>query len=291
MTTQREPMALGQGIRLATGLSLVLAALLGVASIAGLLTGLGGMYEPYPPAEAGLFAQDLVVLFGALPLLLLGMSLGRRGSVAGVWLWSGMLFYAAYTYYFMVIGAFTVLFPVYIAIVATGTYALLALLAAFGRLKTGDREASERVPRRAVAIFFGVIVLLFVVLWGGLVASTLLAGEALNPVQHLVVAIDAAILLPLLAFAAVRLWRRDSGADLLGGMLVVKAGATGFTLAFTGWFAQWWSGQFVGEEMFLVAIFAAMAVGSAVLFAVAVAGREGRSHFQRTRQGTAQLRT
>jgi hypothetical protein len=123
-----------------------------------------------------------------------------------------------------------------------------------------------RVPRRSISAFFLVSVALFVILWAGLVASTLAAGEVLSPVQHLVVAIDAAILLPILAYAGVQLLRRARSGYPLAGILIVKAGLTGFTLAVTGAFAMWASGQFEPSEGLLVAIFSLMAIVALALW-------------------------
>lgn len=248
---------MNDNLRLVYRLSYGLIALLAGSSAIGLVAGFGGLYEPYPPSEAGLFAQDLVILLVALPILVAGMWLTARGSVVGLPLWGGALFYAAYTFYFMTIGAFTVLFPAYLAIIALATYGLLSLLARTDVARLAARFG-KGLPRRSIAAFFGVTVAVFVVLWGGLVASSLAGGEVLNPVQHLVVAIDAAILLPILAYGAVLLLRRAPLGTLLAGLLIVKAGMTGFTLAFTGAFAMWWSDAFDVSEAFLVVIFTVM---------------------------------
>ena len=117
-------------------------------------------------------------------------------------------------------------------------------------------------------------VALFVILWGGLVASTLAAGGTLNPVQHLVVAIDGAILLPVLAYAGIQLLRRKPIGYVLAGVLIVKAGLTGFTLAFTSAFAMWWDGKVVASEAFLVGIFGVMTlVALATWIPFSIAGR------------------
>ena len=246
-------------------LSVVLAVLMAGVSIVGLATGLSGLYDPYPTAAAGLFAQDLVALLVALPLLGASMLLGRRGSTVALLAWGGVLFYAAYTYYFMVIGAFTVLFPAYVLIVAVATYGLLSLLFAI-EADCVAAAARDRVPRRSIAAFFLVSVAVFAILWGGLIVGTLAVGDTLSTVQHLVVAIDLAILLPILAYAGVQLLRRAPSGYLLAGILIVKAGLTGFTLAFTGAFAMWSSGHFEASEGFLVAIFSLMAIVALALW-------------------------
>jgi len=260
-------------LRLPFRLTLALGVLLAGSALVGLSAGLSGLYERYPASEAGMFAQDLVVLFVVLPVLAASVVSARRGSVAARLAWAGTLFYAAYTYYFMVIGAFTVMFPAYLAIVAVSTYALLALLFTID-VKAAARVVRSGARRRAIASFFLVTVALFVILWGGLVASTLAAGGTLNPVQHLVVAIDGAILLPVLAYAGIQLLRRKPIGYVLAGVLIVKAGLTGFTLAFTSAFAMWWDGKVVASEAFLVGIFGVMTlVALATWIPFSIAGR------------------
>jgi hypothetical protein len=115
-----------EGLTLA--LSVVLAVLLLVSSVAGLLYGSRSLYDSYPAALAGLVGQDAVTLVVGIPLLVSSMWLARRGSMRGLLLWAGTLFYFAYSYYFYVIGGFNALFLIYIAIVSTSLYGLLSLL-------------------------------------------------------------------------------------------------------------------------------------------------------------------
>src|SRR5919202_6624948 len=119
---------LRNGLVLAYALSGLLAILLLVASIAGLLYGSRGFYDSYPASLAGLVGQDVVTLVVGIPLLVVSMWLARRNSTRGLFLWTGGLFYFAYSYYFYVIGGFNALFLVYIAIVSTSLYGLLSLL-------------------------------------------------------------------------------------------------------------------------------------------------------------------
>ena len=81
-------------------LSGLLAVVLLISSVAGLLYGYHGLYEPYPASLAGLVGQDAITLAVGLPLLLASMWLTVRGSTSGLLLWTGTLFYFAYSYYF-----------------------------------------------------------------------------------------------------------------------------------------------------------------------------------------------
>jgi len=237
----------------------VLAGLLFVASLVGLGFGPSGLYDAYPAALAGLIGQDIVTLGGGLPLLLGAMWLTRRGSAAGLQLWAGILFYFAYSYSFFLVGGFNALFLVYVGIVSTSLYALLALLFRIDA-DALTAEFADRAPVRRTATFFIVTASLFVVMWGGLSVASILAASTPDPVVHLVVAIDGAVLLPLLLYGGLKLWRREPWGYVLGGMLLTKATATGFTLAFTSTLAMWWTGSVDPFQVFLAVLFGLMAV-------------------------------
>ena len=245
-------------------LSAALAGLLFVASLIGLTFGWSGLYDAYPASLAGLIGQDMVTLAVGLPVLLAAMWLARSGSVAGLLLWAGALFYFAYSYYFFLIGGFNALFLVYTAIVATSLYALLTLLFRIDAEGLRARFA-DRAPVRRVATFFVVTALLFAVMWGGLSAASALTGTTPGPVVHLVVAIDSAVLLPLLFWGGVKLWRRESWGYLLGGLLLTKATMTGFSLAFTSTLALWWARTVDPFELFLALLFGGMALAGMTL--------------------------
>jgi hypothetical protein len=245
-------------------LSALLAVLLVVSSVAGLLYGSRGFYEPYPASLAGLVGQDIVTLVVGLPLLFASVWMTARGSTRGLLLWTGTLFYFAYSYYFYVIGGFNALFLVYIAIVSTSLYGLLSLLF------STDPEALKarfdpRMPTRLVSSFLVGYSLLFVLMWVGMSLSSAAAGTQPDEVTHSVVAIDCTVLLPLLFFGGLLLWRRDAWGYVLGGFLLVKMAATGFTLAFTTALGAWWARAIDPFNAFLFVLFALMAIGSLVL--------------------------
>src|SRR5262245_43126834 len=86
-------------------ISIVVAVVMTVASIAGLLYGT----RIYPGIEAKLLplfvGQDALNLVVGLPLLLGAMWLARRGALIGLLLWPGALFYVLYDYGYYVLGA------------------------------------------------------------------------------------------------------------------------------------------------------------------------------------------
>jgi hypothetical protein len=264
-------------LTLAYALSGLLAVLLVVSSVAGLLYGSRGLYEPYPASLAGLLGQDIVTLAVGLPLLGASVWLTARGSTRGLLVWTGMLFYFAYSYYFYVTGGFNALFLLYIAIVSTSLYGLISLLF------NTDCEALKarfdpRTPIRLVSGFLVSYSPLFALMWIGLTLSTLAAGTRLDEVTHAVIAIDCTMLLPLLFFGGLLLWRRRPWGYVLGGFLLVKMAATGFTLAFTTALGARWARAVDPFNAFLFGLFALMAIGSLVLLVPYLRGvRVGRA--------------
>lgn len=252
----------------------LLSVLLIFSSVAGLLYGGGGLYDPYPASLAALIGQDAVTLAVGLPLLLASMWLTSRGSTRGLLLWTGTLFYFAYSYYFYVIGGFNTLFLIYVAIVSTSLYGLLHLLFNI------DPEALKarfgpRAPTRLSGGFMVGYALLFAAMWIGLSLSSVAAGTRPDEVFHTVVAIDLTVLLPLLFFGGLRLWRREPWGYVLGGLLLTKLVISGFTLAFTTALGAWWAQEVAPFDAFLFVLFAAMMAGGLTLLVLYFRSIEG----------------
>jgi hypothetical protein len=245
-------------------LSGLLAALLGVSSVVGLFFGGRGLYDAYPASLAGLVGQDAVTLVVGVPLLIVSVWLTRRGSIGALLVWAGALFYFAYSYYFYVTGGFNALFLVYVAIVSTSLYGLLSLLFAVDA-ETIRARFGPGAPTGPIGGFFVGISLLFFLLWGGMVVSSAVAGARPDQVLRSVVAIDCTVLLPLLLFGGLRLWRGKAWGYVLGGLLLTKVAATGFTLAFTTALGALWAGRLGGFNAFLFVVFALMATGALLL--------------------------
>jgi hypothetical protein len=118
-----------RSLRLAYTLSGVVVILLVVTSVAGLVFGQRGLYVPDPATMPAFLGQDALSLIVGLPLLLGSMILARRGSLAGLLLWMGALFYNAYSYAFYPLSPeFNALYLAYLAIVSASLYGLLYLL-------------------------------------------------------------------------------------------------------------------------------------------------------------------
>jgi hypothetical protein len=227
MATAKADIAIPGAIAWGTNLLAVL--LLG-SSIIGLIFGADGFYASDPSTLPQILGQDLITLVLGVPLMLGCVKLSQQGSLKGLLLWPGMLFYFAYSYYFYVVGVkFNALFWAYIAIVALSIYCLLGLLL---QLQWIDlrHHMSRRTPVRPIAAFLLAMAGMFTALWFGLTLSKLLAGESLNLIERQVIALDGMVLLPLMFMGGWLLWRRHAWGYLLAGILLTKLATLGFTL-------------------------------------------------------------
>lgn len=105
-------------------------------------------------------------------------------------------------------------------------------------------------------------------MWGGMSISSAAAGGKPDEVLRVVVVIDCTVLLSLFFFGGLKLWRREAWGYVLGGLLLVKALATGSTLAFTTALGAWWAQEINPFDVFLLVLFALMAIGALLLIVV-----------------------
>ena len=190
------------------------------------VAGAGAFGEPYrdnPLIVATFRGQDLITLFVAVPLLVAGLALERRGSSRGRVLWLAMLFNALYSYLFYAVGAaFNAFFLLYVAIVGLALYALLFSVP---RLRF---DATATISFGRTARVAGIAYLLLVatglgLLWAGLSASYLVTGVVPAPIvasghpTGVVFAIDLLFIVPPMVIGAIGLIRRRA----FGGVVAV----------------------------------------------------------------------
>jgi hypothetical protein len=250
-------------LRFPSALTRLAAALLLVSAAAGLALGARTLYasEPMRPA---LIAQDVVALVFGLPLLVISAWSARRGSLRGLLCWIGALFYLAYFWFFHVVGVqFGPLLPVHIALVSIGMYGALYLFVGLNPDAVKARF-SLGLKARGIAIFLMGTAAAFAVAWLVLIVSRARSGEGLDTVTRLVVAVDGVVLLPLMFFGGLWLWRQEPLGYALAAMLLVKSVATFLTLAVTSLVAWTSGGELVILE--LTTYGAGLIVASLLLF-------------------------
>ena len=180
-------------------------------------------YDPAEVAGEGI-VWDTVNLLVAMPLMALATLLAARGSLRGLLLMAGLLFYFFYMYLmYATMVAFNGLFLVYVAIFALS---LVAFVLNLGRIDVASLPAhlTERFPRRLLAGYTIAMGSLIFLLWIRLIVAVTVAGRfpaefaGMNTLQTQ--ALDLGLVVPLMISSGVLLLRRSPWGYLLGGMSV-----------------------------------------------------------------------
>lgn len=194
-------------LKLAYIFSLLIAVLTAIAS----LTGIINPEEFYPTADLKESAvpNDIVTLFIGLPILLGSMWLARRGSLLGLLLWPGAIFYGLYNYFIYLFGMpLTVLTFVYLAIVTASIYTLIGITS----IIEGD-PVKSKLEDRVSERFSGAVLIALGVLFTLLAISSLLNGVTTDALvtRHEMGLASADILISAAwIIAGIMLWRRQA---------------------------------------------------------------------------------
>jgi hypothetical protein len=194
-------------LRLAYAVSLVIAALMAAASVAGLL------YQTviYPTDELleSFVPNDVINLFLGLPILLGSMWLARRGKLIGLLFWPGALFYLFYTYIIYVLSMpLDLAFLLYLSLVALSAYTMIGLVASIDGKAVQQRLTGAVYERAGGGVLAGLgsLFLLRVV--------ALMVDAILNqtPVTATELALNVSdfMMAPALVIGGVLLWRREA---------------------------------------------------------------------------------
>jgi hypothetical protein len=212
-------------LRLAYLASILVAIVMTVVSVAALLD----WRLVYPGIETKMLplfvGQDALNLIIALPTLLGSMWLARRGTLIGLLLWPGALFYVAYDYGFYVLGApYTALFVPYIALMTLSMYAAIAVIVGIDGDMVRERLTGS-VPARLAGGFLVGLALLFMTLWTALNLSAAASGTPVDPVLKVVTTLDLSLQLPALFVGGLLLWRRTALGYVVACGLLLQAAA------------------------------------------------------------------
>ncbi len=148
-----------RNLAVASILTLAIAILVAGVSTVGLMAGSVGLYGDAEAARRvltstagvlvpGFAAHDALNLVIGLPGLLGVLWLVRRGSLIGLLLWPGALFYVLYTYTTYVVGApFSLLFLPHVTLVVLSAYTTIVVLTS---IDGGRQKLAGLVPARTV---------------------------------------------------------------------------------------------------------------------------------------------
>ncbi|MGD8397325.1 MAG: hypothetical protein PVG11_00570 [Anaerolineae bacterium] len=231
MTTPDEVTSAGRlpvkhSLTLAYGLSVVVALLVAVASIAGLL-----YHTTLYPTEALLLSKaptDAVNLAVGLPALLGSMWLVRRGRLVGLLLWPGALLYVLYIYLAYAIGVpFNALFLLYLLLIPLSAYTLIGLVASIDAGEVRRRFAGGVPARAAGGILVG-LAILFGLMQVAEVSVALAGGTTIDTLYLAPMVADFAVMIPAWLIGGFFLWRRlalgyvaGTGLLFLGSLLFI----------------------------------------------------------------------
>jgi len=205
---------------LAYAISLVIAALMTIASVAGLL------YQTiiYPADELlqSFVPNDVVNLFIGLPILLGSMFLARRGKLIGLLFWPGALFYVFYTYLVYVFSMpLNVAFLLHLTLVTLSAYTMIGLVASIDG-KAIQRQLAGAVPERASGgVLAGLGILFFMQVIGVMVNA--LISQAPVAAAELALHVSDFMIAPAWVIGGVLLWRREALGYVTGLGLLFQA--------------------------------------------------------------------
>jgi hypothetical protein len=208
------------GLTLAYVLSLVVAGLMVVVSVAGIL------YPTvlYPTAELleGFVPNDVVNLLIGVPILLGSMWLARRGKLVGVLFWPGALFYGFYAYLVYVLSMpLSVVFLGHLTLVMLSGYTMIGVVAQIDRDVVHQRLAGV-VPEKASGGVLAGLGFLFLVMTTSAMVGAIINQTPIGVVDLALHIVDF-LLTPTWIIGGVLLWRRKAFGYVTGLGLLFQA--------------------------------------------------------------------
>ena len=203
-----------------------------VLAVVNAIAGLVSVFVPTLFRDAPAYAGNargtyVVILFVALPALLLAMRASARGSLRAGFVWLASV---AYLLYNAVIASFSLRFnPLFLLYVASLSLGVSTLVAVLRCLDAGQlaRRLSPRAPVRAIAAYLVLTGLAFALLWLRDVVPAIISGGVPQSIRgtslatNVVEVIDLAFTLPLTVAAGLWLWRARTWGVLLAGTMLV----------------------------------------------------------------------
>lgn len=247
-------------------LSGAIAALMIAASLAGLLV--DGLYHEGAWAREAFRGGDVITLTVAAPLLIISLIMSIRGSHRAEPVWIGMIVYTLYNYAYAAFGAaFNDAFLLHIALFSMSVFALACAIPNLD-LAAIARTFRDAIGARTIGVFLVIVGAGQGGLWIFLVVRNAITGEVLHDIpvwgQHLVFALDLALLVPSLVLAGVLLARRRPFGFLLGTAMAVFGAVYQLNLMVASVFQDRADvagvQAFAPESLFLTATFVAASV-------------------------------
>lgn len=192
------------------------------------------VYRDLAWIEATWVGSDLVTLVVAVPLLVGGLLLARRGSRLGELLVLAMLGFSVYGYAYYLFGAaLNVLLPAYTLLVSLPAIALMIMLGG-ADVAAVAADFGVKTPVRVVGgylVFCGVgLAMAWLAQWAAYVFGGQVPSIGAEPFG-LVASMDLTFIVPFMLLGGVLLWKRNPWGYVIGSMMAIK-GMT-YTLSLT----------------------------------------------------------
>jgi len=300
-----DTLPLKRDLTLAYRTSLLIALLMVVVSVGGLTWGSTSLYGVDPNRALGVSAstasvlvpgflvQDVFNLAVGLPILVGVLWLARRGSLIGLLLWPGALFYLVYTYVHYLIGApFSALFLGYVAIVVLSAYTTIGLVASIDGDTVRQRLSGAVRPRLVGGLLVGMALLTVGQDAGGAVATALANGAPIDPLARGVWIADLTLGVPAMLIVGGLLWRRAALGYMAAAGLLLSFGMTSVVIAAMLALQPVLTGAPIdGATVTGLLIFGAVSLAPLLLFARGTATGPVRAELRAQRAGSAAART
>jgi hypothetical protein len=173
-------------------------------------------------------AFDLYYLIAGVPILIAGLVLYLRKSMAGYSLSVSTFMFLIYNFLISSIGiAYNAFFLIYIVMLILSSFALTILLGDFSIIHVRD-EILPKLPHKTISIFLITIASYFIISWLVVDLSSMVSGKLHPYLAHYTTAeqnvTDLAVFAPLAITGAVLfLKRKPLGAILSIGLLLMSA--------------------------------------------------------------------
>ena len=211
---------INRNLKLVYILSLIIASLLAVASIAGIL--FRSVIYPTDELLNTFIPNDIVNILIGLPIILGSIFLTIRGKLIGLLFWPGALFFVVYNYMIYVLAMpFNWAFLLHLTLVTLSVYTIIILVASIDGKKIHHRLAGAVHERVTGGILVGMGLLFLLQVVGVMIDS--LTNQIPITGTELALHVSDFLISPALIIGGILLWRHKEFGYVSGLGLLFQA--------------------------------------------------------------------
>lgn len=171
-------------------------------------------------------AQDIVTIFLGIPLLIISLSLTKRGLLKGRLLLAGTLGYFLYTYAsYSFLAMYNPMFLIYVILLSTSFFAFTLTMMSFD-LKRLSSRFQPQTPIKFIGYFLIFLAIIIALMWLGRIVNPLRAGIVPAELGHyttlVIQALDFAFVVPAAMLAGLLVLRKKPFGYLLASVVIIK---------------------------------------------------------------------